>query len=68
MLYYQELWEKNYSDVSKEKRAFRNPQWFLERTKDLSQKEQYSELVYLMAILTEKLNQEKQDVAVTTDS
>ena len=55
MLFYEKLRKDNYEKTDKEKRVFKEPKAFIDRIKDLSIDEKFSELTYLVAILAEKL-------------
>lgn len=60
MLFYEKLRRDNFSNVPREQRMFKNPDGFIERTKDLSLEEKFSEMTFLIAIIAEKLG--KRDV------
>ena len=55
MLFYEKLRKDNHEKTDKEKRVFKEPKAFIDRIKDLSIDEKFSELTYLVAILAEKL-------------
>ncbi len=55
MSFYKNIWEKSFKSIPEKERIFKNPEAFLERTKDLDDNNKFSELTYLIAILTEKL-------------
>ena len=54
MLFYEKIWTEWFSSIPEKERMFKNPEAFLERIKDLSLEDKLSELVYLIAILSEK--------------
>lgn len=57
MRYYEKLRKDNFAKIPKDQRIFRNPEAFIQRTKDLPLDEKFSELTFLIAILSEKLGQ-----------
>jgi len=57
MLFYEKLRNDNYSATPKNQRMFKDPEAFIDRIKDQSIDEKFSEMAYLMAILAEKLGQ-----------
>jgi len=59
MLFYEKLWNDNYSSIPKNERIFKDPESFIDKTKNLPKEQKDKELAYLMAILFEKLWQEK---------
>lgn len=55
MLFYEKLWRDNYTSTPADERMFKDPDAFIERTKNLSTDQQISEMTFLLAILAEKL-------------
>lgn len=60
MLFYEKLRRDNFASIPRDERVFKDPEAFLERMKELSPEEQFSEMTFLMAILAEKLGKKIQ--------
>ena len=56
MLFYEKLWKENFAQIPEKDRAFKSPEQFIERIKDLSIDDKFSEMTYLLAIIAEKIN------------
>lgn len=56
MWFYRNLRKENCETIPVEKRIFKYPAWFMEKTKDLSIEEKFDELVHLIWFLMEKKN------------
>jgi len=61
MLFYEKLYKENFQDIPEDQRVFKDPESFIERMDALSMEDKFNEMVYLLAILTSKLDQEKAD-------
>ena len=55
MLFYEKLRRDNYEPKAKNSRMFKDPDAFIDRIKDLSSSEKFTEMTFLIAILAEKL-------------
>lgn len=55
MLFYEKLRKDNFQSIPKNSRIFKDPEAFIERIKDLTVDQKFSEMAFLMAILAEKL-------------
>lgn len=62
MNFYEKLRNDKYSTIPKKKRMFQDPDAFLKRIEELANEEKFSEIVFLIAIISEKLWSEVEKV------